>query len=171
MYPIKLKVSNLDVLKIKRAMKKHKGLQIPVCQTDDATNKETVGIWHLTSKQMKKFENIPKNASVKIRFTADQLKKQMEYKGGFIPLLIPIISSLVGAAATAGIDAAVRSGKGIYVSKPTGSFEVQSSGQGLYLAPYPGRHRGYGLFKDGQTIKTKDLNWSKNHKKILHTLL
>ena len=177
----KLKVDPNQETKIKRAIRKQKGCIIKVCQSDNPGSEG--GEFLLTPKQLRKIERSPPGSSVKIMFTADQIKKNLGHSSGFLPLLAAVLAPVISGAIGGVIEREI-SGKGLDAviwSKKSGTYQLKPDGNGLRLAPFRGeKPMGYGLYlspyphKNGGAVKVDphDLNdFSSNSKNIIKSIL
>ena len=180
MTSVRLRIDPLQEVRIKKALKKHKGVCIWASPSSDPDGPD-VGTWLLSPRQMHLIQQSDGNYPTKLTFSADQLRQNLKHTGGFLPLLasalIPIIGSAVGAVVAREISGGSMPihADPVYISRPTGTFSVRPQGEGLYLNPYAGRKpRGYGLFQGERSVKHSDVShpdWNTSHKKILKTLL
>ena len=179
MTAVQLKLDPLQDVKIKSALKNHKGVCLTVTPTSEMDNGTDTGEWILSPRQLKNLQ-LANGAPTKLTFSCDQLRKNLHHEGGFLPLLasalIPIIGSAVGAVVEREIaGSGIEAGEPILHSRPNGTYSISPSGSGLYLAPWPGkRPRGYGLYEGGSVVRHQNIRhpeWMETHKKLLKTIL
>ena len=149
MIPKRLKVFPGQTTKIRRAIRRHKGCIVSVCNSDEPGSEG--GTFLLNAKQVSKLDKSPSGHPVKIMLTADQVKKNMEHTGGFLPIIAALLAPVIGSAVGAAVDKAI-SGKGLSPgttlwAKKSGTYEIHPHGLGLRLTPYKGEKlSGYGLY-------------------------
>ena len=105
---------------ITNALKKNRGCSIRFrkCASgngdSDQHNVDNVSkvIFQLNQKQLSKYRTASENSVVSIRFNKSDLREQHRHTGGFIPILIGLLGSVLAGAASAGVESAI-SGRGL----------------------------------------------------------
>ena len=98
--------------RIRRALKKHRGLRLTFTKSDDNHHQQMSGTWLLKPSQWKIYNRAAPNATFRLTFSAEDLVKNMKHSGGFLGLLAAILGPIIGGVAGAAVDRAI-SGSGV----------------------------------------------------------
>ena len=100
--------------RIRRALKKQKGLRLTFKKSDGAggDNDKMAGTWLLKPSQWKVYNRAAPNSTFRLTFSAADMAKNINHSGGFLPLLAAILGPIIGGVAGAAVDRAI-SGAGV----------------------------------------------------------
>ena len=105
--------------RIRRALKKHKGLRLTFIKksndagdNDGGQQQQMSGTWLLKPSQWKVYNRAVPNSTFRLTFSAADLAKNVNHSGGFLGLLAAILGPIIGGVAGAAVDRAI-SGSGV----------------------------------------------------------
>ena len=109
--------------RIRRALKKQKGLRLTFKKSDGGDNntdgggggqqhQQMAGTWLLKPSQWKVYNRAAPNSTFRLTFSAADLAKNVNHSGGFLGLLAAILGPIIGGVAGAAVDRAI-SGAGV----------------------------------------------------------
>ena len=111
--------------RIRRALKKHKGLRLTFTKSDsgDDGRQQMSGTWLLKPSQWKIYNRAAPNTTFRLTFSAADLAKNVNHSGGFLGLLAAILGPIIGGVAGAAVDRAI-AGSGVPFAKKGGTVSV-----------------------------------------------
>ena len=104
--------------RIRRALKKQKGLRLTFKKSDGGgdndggQHQQMAGTWLLKPSQWKVYNRAAPNSTFRLTFSAADMAKNINHSGGFLPLLAAILGPIIGGKAGAAVDRAI-SGAGV----------------------------------------------------------
>ena len=107
--------------RIRRALKKQKGLRLTFKKSDGGggdndggqqQHQQMAGTWLLKPSQWKVYNRAAPNSTFRLTFSAADMAKNINHSGGFLPLLAAILGPIIGGVAGAAVDRAI-SGAGV----------------------------------------------------------
>ena len=109
--------------RIRRALKKQKGLRLTFKKSDGGggggdndggqqQHQQMAGTWLLKPSQWKVYNRAAPNSTFRLTFSAADLAKNVNHSGGFLGLLAAILGPIIGGVAGAAVDRAI-SGAGV----------------------------------------------------------
>ena len=134
--------------RIRRALKKQKGLRLTFKKSDGGDNntdgggggqqhQQMAGTWLLKPSQWKVYNRAAPNSTFRLTFSAADLAKNVNHSGGFLGLLAAILGPIIGGVAGAAVDRAI-SGAGV-------SFGAKKKRGALLSAAASSSPRAYSL--------------------------
>ena len=135
-------------IRIRRALRNHKGCRIKVKKVTTGTNGELL----VTPGHLVRYDKAPHGSTVGLPFKHEELKQNMKHKGGFLPLIAAALAPILGGVAGGLIEREIAgSGLGRFSSgkpwwhggsmKKPKLYTIQKQGSGLYLNPWMGQSK------------------------------
>ena len=149
--PIKVRILPGQESRIHKGLKSNGSITIHFSTLDSShlhSTDKSLGYLCFTPSQVAKIQKASPGTNFSFHFSSTQIKRNMQYRGGFLPLLAAFLAPILGGV-IGGVAESAIAGKGLSPSKPfakasrplvlhkpQGTLKITSTARGLFLSPY-----------------------------------